>query len=109
MPIGGPDRTPIEMLCFDRGNVFQYWRTKLVFAQEHGAGLAAWQTRTRRGTLTPLFLVRIQVPQPYNTDRAVRRGCCASDPWRATLSVRSNLDFGSDNRRARPLCAPCAY
>src|SRR5580692_11884445 len=61
-------------LCFDRGNVFQYWRTKLeeacvgcfapqisgwndsdgeplalVFAQEHGAGLEAWQTRTRRG------------------------------------------------------------
>ena len=61
-------------LCFDRGNVFQYWRTKLeqacagcfapqisgwndsdgeplarVFAQEHGAGLGAWQTRTRRG------------------------------------------------------------
>jgi hypothetical protein len=60
-------------LCFDRGNVFQYWRTKLeeacvgcfasqisgwndsdgeplalVFAQEHGAGLEAWQTRTRR-------------------------------------------------------------
>jgi hypothetical protein len=23
----------------------------LVFAQEHGAGLEAWQTRTRRGTL----------------------------------------------------------
>src|SRR3984893_18565543 len=60
-------------LCFDRGNVFQYWRTKLeeacvswfapqipawndsdgealalVFAQEHGAGLAAWQTRSHR-------------------------------------------------------------
>ena len=51
-------------LCFDRGNVFQYWRTKLVFAQEHGAGLEAWQTRTRRETLTPLILVRIQVPQP---------------------------------------------
>ena len=36
-------------LCFDRGKVFQYWRTKLVFAQEHGARLEAWQTRTRRG------------------------------------------------------------
>ena len=59
-------------LCFDRGNVFQYWRTKLeeacvscfapqipawndsdgealALAQEHGAGLEAWQTRTRRG------------------------------------------------------------
>ena len=72
----------------DRGNVFQYWRTKLeeacvgcfapqisgwndsdgelalVIAQEHGAGLEASQTRTRRGTLTPLILVRIQVPQP---------------------------------------------
>src|SRR5580693_975634 len=61
-------------LCFDRGNVFQYWRTKLeeacvgcfapqisgwndsdgeplalVFAQEHSAGLEAWQSRTRRG------------------------------------------------------------
>jgi hypothetical protein len=60
-------------LCFDRGNVFQYWRTKLeeacvscfapqipawndsdgealalVFAQEHGAGLEAWQTRSHR-------------------------------------------------------------
>src|ERR1700680_2152801 len=59
--------------CFDRGNVFQYWRTKLeeacvswfapqipawndsdgealalVFAQEHGAGLEAWQTRSHR-------------------------------------------------------------
>src|ERR1700732_1311079 len=58
---------------FDRGNVFQYWRTKLeeacvscfapqipawndsdgealalVFAQEHGAGLEAWQTRSHR-------------------------------------------------------------
>ena len=51
-------------LCFDRGNVFQYWRTKLVFAQEHGAGLEAWQTRTRCETLTPLIMVRIQVPQP---------------------------------------------
>src|ERR1700726_435829 len=50
-------------LCFDRGNVFQYWRTKLVFAQEHGAGLEAWQTRTRCETLTPLILVRIHVPQ----------------------------------------------
>jgi transposase InsO family protein len=30
------------------------------------------------------------------TDRAVRRCCCASDPWRAPSSVRSNLDFGSD-------------
>ena len=59
--------------------------------------------------IEPLSSNCIQVPQPYNTDRAVRRGCCASDPWRATLSVRSNLDFGSDNRRARPLCAPCAY
>jgi hypothetical protein len=29
--------------------VFQYWRTKRVFAQKHGAGLEAWQTRTRRG------------------------------------------------------------
>src|SRR5580704_11124450 len=53
-------------LCFDRGNVFQYWRTKLVFAQEHGAGLEAWQTRTRCETLTPSILVRIQVPQPYH-------------------------------------------
>jgi len=60
-------------LCFDRGNVFQYWRTKLeeacvscfapqipawndsdgealalVFAQEHAAGLEAWQTRSHR-------------------------------------------------------------
>src|SRR5580692_11523482 len=51
-------------LCFDRGNVFQYWRTKLVFAQEHGAGLEAWQTRTRCETLTPLILVRIHVRQP---------------------------------------------
>ena len=32
----------------------------LVFAQEHGAGLEAWQTRTRRGTSTSLILVRIQ-------------------------------------------------
>ena len=38
----------------------------LVFAQEHGAGLEAWQTRTRCETLTPLILVRIQVPQPQN-------------------------------------------
>ena len=60
-------------LCFDRGNVFQYWRTKLeeacvscfapqipawndsdgealtlVFAQGHGAELEAWQTRSHR-------------------------------------------------------------
>src|ERR1700730_12533049 len=58
-------------LCFDRGNVFQYWRTKLeeacvscfapqipawndsdgealALAQEHGAGLEAWQTRSHR-------------------------------------------------------------
>src|SRR5580700_8363261 len=61
-----------------------------------GYGIGRCESRT----LTPLILVRIQVPQPYNTDRAVRRGCCASDPWRATLSVRSNLDFESDNRRA---------
>ena len=36
----------------------------LVFAQEHGAGLEAWRTRTRCETLTPLILVRIHVPQP---------------------------------------------
>jgi len=60
--------------CFDRGNVFQYWRTKLeeacvgcfapqiscwndsdgvplalVFAQEHGAGLEACRRVARRG------------------------------------------------------------
>jgi uncharacterized membrane protein YfcA len=28
-----------------------------------------------------------------------RRRRCASDPWRATSSVRSNLDFGSDRPR----------
>jgi predicted RecB family nuclease len=28
---------PAGVNYFDRGNVFQYWRTKLVFAQEHGA------------------------------------------------------------------------
>jgi hypothetical protein len=32
----------------------------------------------------------------HTLDRAVRRGCWASDPWRAPSSVRSNLDFGSD-------------
>ena len=29
-------------------------------------------------------------------NRAVRRHCCASDPWRVAPSVRSNLVFGSD-------------
>jgi hypothetical protein len=32
----------------------------------------------------------------HTPDRAFRRRRCASDPWRATSSVRSNLDFGSD-------------
>src|SRR5580704_16124154 len=32
----------------------------------------------------------------YTPDRAVLRCRCASDPWRATSLVRSNLDFGSD-------------
>src|ERR1700731_2363134 len=72
-------------LCFDRGKVFQYWRTKLeqacvdCFAPQisgwndsdgeparPGTGLEGWQTRTRRGTLTPSILVRIQVPEPHN-------------------------------------------
>ena len=30
-------------------------------------------------------------------DRALRRHCCASDPWRATPSKRANLVFGSDD------------
>jgi hypothetical protein len=34
----------------------------------------------------------------HTPDRAVRRRCCASDPWRAPSSVRSNLDFGSDSQ-----------
>lgn len=33
---------------------------------------------------------------PMRPSAAVRRRCCASDPWRASSSVRSNLDFGSD-------------
>ena len=37
----------------------------------------------------------------HTPDRAVRRRCCASDPWRAPSSVRSNLDFGSDCRKAK--------
>ena len=31
-------------------------------------------------------------------DREVRRHCCVSDPRRATPSIRTNLDFGSDTR-----------
>jgi hypothetical protein len=31
-------------------------------------------------------------------NRAVRRHCCASNPWPLAPSVRSNLVFGSDNR-----------
>jgi hypothetical protein len=31
-------------------------------------------------------------------DRAVRRYCCGSDPWRATPSIRTNLVFRSDNQ-----------
>jgi hypothetical protein len=38
-----------------------------------------------------------------------RFGEVVAHPILGGLSVRSNLDFGSDNRRARPLCAPCAY
>ncbi len=34
--------------------------------------------------------------QVYAIDRADRRRCCASDPWRPPSSVCSNLDFGSD-------------
>src|ERR1700720_3714078 len=46
-------------LCFDRGNVFQYWRTKLVIAQEHGAGREArGKQELAAGTLTPSILVR---------------------------------------------------
>src|SRR3984893_6472415 len=77
-------------LCFDRGNVFQYWRTKLeeacvscfapqIPAWNHSETVrrSPWYSRRstvpglRRGkqdltatTLTPLILVRIQVPQP---------------------------------------------
>jgi len=42
----------------------------------------------------------------HRFDRAVWRRCCASDPWRATSSVRSNLDFGSD-RYSSNRCGLC--
>src|ERR1700730_7165378 len=38
-----PSFVLIAEMCFSIGGL------KLVFAQEHGAGLEAWQTRTRRG------------------------------------------------------------
>ena len=53
-----PSFVLIAEMCFSIGGL------KLVFAQEQGAGLEAWQTRTRCETLTPLILVRIHVPQP---------------------------------------------
>src|ERR1700730_4246903 len=43
-------------------------------------------------------MFRSERTRPAHALRAVRRRCCASDPWRATSSVRSNLDFGSDSR-----------
>jgi uncharacterized protein YjbJ (UPF0337 family) len=46
-------------------NVFQYWRTKLVFAQEPGLRRGKQELAAR--TLTPLILVRIQVPQPQTS------------------------------------------
>src|SRR5690242_8003275 len=32
----------------------------------------------------------------HASDREVRRHCCVSDPRRAILLIRTNLDFGSD-------------
>src|ERR1700752_5300879 len=37
----------------------------------------------------------------YALDRADRRGCSPSNPWRPTSSVRSNLNFGSDTQIAK--------
>jgi hypothetical protein len=76
-------------LCFDRGNVFQYWRTKLEqacvgcfapqisgwnnsdgeppaleFARSTVPGVGRGKQELAAGTLTPSILVRIQVPQP---------------------------------------------
>jgi hypothetical protein len=39
-------------------------------------------------------------------DRADRRRCCPSDPWRPTSSIRSNPDFGSDTHRLRTFDPP---
>jgi hypothetical protein len=36
---------------------------------------------------------------PFVRRRAVRRRCCASDPWRAPSSIRSNLVFRRDRWR----------
>jgi hypothetical protein len=45
----------------------------------------------------------------HTPNPAVRRGCCASDPWQPTSLVRSILDFGSDRparRRPKRFSAP---
>ena len=39
----------VPSFVFDRGNVFQYWRTRLVFAQEHGAGRDVTNKNSPRG------------------------------------------------------------
>jgi hypothetical protein len=54
----------------------------------------------------------------HTPDRAVRRRRCASDPWRAPPSIRSNLTFRerqmefsvrtSQERQARPLVVGCS-
>src|ERR1700730_2314792 len=97
-------------LCFDRGNVFQYWRTKLeeacvsCFAPQIPAwnhsetvrrspwysrrstvpGLRRGKQELAAGTLTPSILVRIQVPQPGSPVSGVlfpRWGESPTFPW----------------------------
>jgi hypothetical protein len=34
----------------------------------------------------------------HTSDQEVRRHCWVSDPWWATPSIRTNLDFGSDSK-----------
>jgi hypothetical protein len=67
-----------------RDRPLQTWKT---FLRNHMEGIAS----------IDLFVVpTIAFQQLY--DRAVRRHCCASDPWRVAPSVRSNLVFGRDKR-----------
>ena len=90
-------------LCFDRGNVFQYWRTELEEAckttvtvsrspwysrKSTVPGLRRGRQELAAGTLTPLILVRIQVPQPVIK-------CLSGEPIVFDLTGFPNLAFNT--------------
>src|SRR5208337_2124306 len=68
--------------------------------------LEALERRSQHSQHTDTYHCRgVSTDSPHAPNRAVRRHCCASNPWRAAPSIRTNLDFGSDNPTTGWFCS----